>query len=477
MILFFEELMNFTGRWHPVMVHLPIGMLVIACVLALFSRKENYKNIGPAISLSLLFGSVAAILACFTGYLLSLQGGYEQDTLNFHQWLGLAVAAISLFLYFLYKEGIRNSFIEKFKSKRVAILFLMFILIGITGHFGGTLTHGKGYFKDALPTAIKRAVGIEDASEEPVLLTNVQQAQVYSGIIQPILKQRCQSCHGEKKQEGGFALHDQAHLLKGGDGGTVLVANDLEKSELYARLILPEGHKKRMPPKGRKPITAEQIKLIGWWVKEGADFAKKSSDLAQTAEIKEILGKLEKGSEPTSPFEELPEAKKLPADFVQQLQAKGIKVLPIASTSEYVTINAINYPEFKDQDLKDLLKIKDNIVQLKLGNTAITDQSLKMMAEFPNLMKLHLENTKITDLGLEHLNGHPALSYLNLFAVPVTDKGLEKLNKMPKLKQIYAYQTKATLVSVENLKKIAKHVVLDTGSYQLPFLASDTVRF
>lgn len=477
MMLFFEELMNFTGRWHPVMVHLPIGMLVIACVLALFSRKENYKNIGPAISLSLLFGSVAAIFACFTGYLLSLQGGYEQDTLNFHQWLGLAVAAISLFLYFLYKEGVRNSFIEKFKSKRVTLLFLMFILIGITGHFGGTLTHGKGYFKDALPTAIKTVVGIEDASEEPVLLTNVQQAQVYSGIIQPILKQRCQSCHGEKKQEGGFALHDQAHLLKGGDGGTVLVGNNLEKSELYARLILPEGHKKRMPPKGRKPITAEQIKLIGWWVKEGADFGKKSSDLAQTAEIKEILGKLEKGSEPTSPFEELPEAKKLPADFVQQLQAKGIKVLPIAGNSEYVTINAINYPEFKDQDLKDLLKIKDNIVQLKLGNTAITDQSLKMMAEFPNLMKLHLENTKITDLGLAHLNGHPALSYINLFAVPVTDKGLEKLNKMPKLKQIYAYQTKATLVSVENLRKISKQVLIDTGSYQLPFLASDTVRY
>ncbi|MEJ5090855.1 c-type cytochrome domain-containing protein [Sphingobacterium faecium] len=477
MILFFEELMNFTGRWHPILVHLPIGMLIIAFVMALFSRREHYKNIGPAISLSLLLGSIAAVLACFTGYLLSLQGGYEQETLNFHQWLGLAVAVISLFLYFLYKEGVRYSFMVKLRSYRLLLLFVMFILIGFTGHFGGTLTHGKGYFKDALPSAIKDAVGIEQVSEETVLLTNVQQAQVYSGIIQPILKQRCESCHGEKKKEGGLALHDQAHLLKGGDGGTVLVANDLEKSELYARLILPEGHKKRMPPKGRKPITAEQIKLIGWWVKEGADFGKKSSDLAQTAEIKEILGKLEKGSEPTSPFEELPEAKKLPADFVQQLQAKGIKVLPIASNSEYVAINAINYPEFNDQDLKDLLKIKDNIVQLKLGNTVITDQGLKMITEFPNLMKLHLENTKITDVGIGYLNGHPALSYINLFAVPVTDKGLEKLNKMPKLKQIYAYQTKATLNGVENLKKIAKQVVLDTGSYQLPFLASDTVRF
>ncbi|UZJ63812.1 hypothetical protein OKW96_15475 [Sphingobacterium sp. KU25419] len=127
------------------------------------------------------------------------------------------------------------------------------------------------------------------------------------------------------------------------------------------------------------------------------------------------------------------------------MQAKGIKVLPIASNSEYVAINAINYPEFNDQDLKDLLKIKDNIVQLKLGNTVITDQGLKMITEFPNLMKLHLENTKITDVGIGYLNGHPALSYINLFAVPVTDKGLEKLNKMPKLKQIYAYQTKATL--------------------------------
>ncbi|KKX50463.1 hypothetical protein L950_0210160 [Sphingobacterium sp. IITKGP-BTPF85] len=118
-MLFFEELMNFTGRWHPVLVHFPIGMLVVACVLALFSRKESYKNIGPAISLSLLFGSVAAILACFTGYLLSLQGGYEQDTLNFHQWLGLAVAAISFFYIFY----IRTVFeIHSLKSLNLSVL-------------------------------------------------------------------------------------------------------------------------------------------------------------------------------------------------------------------------------------------------------------------------------------------------------------------------------------------------------------------
>lgn len=477
MMLFFEELMNFTGRWHPLLVHLPIGMLIVACILAAFSRKESYRTIGPAISLSLLLGGVAALLACFTGYLLSLQGGYEQETLDFHQWLGIAVAVISLFLYQLYREGTRYSFIEKIKPYRLLLLFLMFILIAFTGHFGGTLTHGKGYFKDALPTAIKEVVGIEEPIEEMTLLTNVQEAQVYSGIIQPILKQRCVSCHGEKKKEGGLALHDQVHLLKGGDNGTVLVLNDAEKSELYARLILPEGHEGRMPPKGRKPITAEQIKLIGWWVKEGADFGKKTSELVQTAEMKEILAKLEKGSEPTSPFEELPEANKLPTDFVQQLQAKGIKVLPIDKNSEYVVINAINYPEFKDQDLTDLLKIKDNIVQLKLGNTAITDQGLKIIPEFTNLMKLHLEHTQITDDGLTFLAGHQNLRYLNLFAVPVTDKGLEKLNNLPKLNQIYAYQTKVTEASVMNLKKVAKQVMMDTGAYELPFLASDTIRF
>jgi len=478
---FGEELLNFIGRWHPLFVHLPVGMLVIAFVMAIFGRFKRYQYLIPAISFTLLFGVIAAIFASITGYLLSRNGGYDESVLGFHQWLGIAVAICSLITYLLYSEQVKGSTKwNKIRAYRFAFLVIVVMLVGFTGHFGGTLTHGKGYLKDALPTAIKNAVGIQVITDEPPLLEDAQEAQVYQGIIQPILEQRCQSCHGDKKKEGGLALHDMENLLKGGENGKVLTAGDLKQSELYARLILPEGHEGRMPPKGRTPITPEQIKLIAWWIEGGADFKKKAKEIQQPEQIAAILKKLEEGgSEVTTDSElaGLPEAPILPEELIQQLQAKGIKIIPLAKDNDYVLVNAINYPQFSDKDVADLLKFKDNIIQLKLGNTAITDKALQEISTLPVLTKLHLEHTKITDAGLNYLSGHKRLSYINLFGVNITDKGIVSLEGIPTMKQIYAYQTGVTATGVSQVKGKLSKAQLDTGKYTLPSLATDTINY
>lgn len=268
-------------------------------------------------------------------------------------------------------------------------------------------------------------------------IENVQEALVYEAIVAPILKQRCQSCHGERKKEGGLALHSKGAILTGGDGGKVLLAGKMTESELYARLVLPEGHEGRMPPKGRTPISGDQIKLIGWWIAQGASFSGKVSTMQQPAEMKQVLANLEKGkaAELTMEYAELPEAPTLPEDLVKSLQARGIKVLPVAANSNYVVINAINYPEFSAKDMTDLLHIKEHIVQLKLGKTAIKDQDLASMTKMPYLRKLHLEHTKISDEGLKQLKSSPSLAYINLFATNISDAGLDYLAEIKSLKK------------------------------------------
>lgn len=475
---FFNELLAFIGRWHPLFVHLPIGMLFLAFIMSWVVRYEKYSAISDAIPFTLLLGTIAALMASVTGYLLSLDGGYELETLNLHKWLGIAVALLSLFVYLLYREGLDIDFIHRVKPYRFFVFTVIIILLGLTGHYGGTLTHGKGYLKEALPTVIKNAVGITSVDDMQIPpLDDAQEALVYEEIVHPILAQRCQSCHGAKKQEGGLALHDKASLLKGGEDGFVLTAGDLEKSELYARLILPVGHERRMPPKGRKPITNEQIKLIGWWISTGAKFDSKAKDLEQTDDVIAALKLLEEGgeSEAESEYAYFPEAIKLPEDVVQKLQAKGIKVLPIADNNHYVVINTINYPQFSDQDLLDLLSFKDNIVQLKIGNSSITNSSLEQIATFPYLLKLHLEHTAITDEGLKLLKGHERLKYINLFGANVSDEGMTALRDIPNLKHIYAYQTKVSMHGVDAIRKGLPTVRIDTGQYVLPFLDTDTI--
>ncbi|WP_140938637.1 c-type cytochrome domain-containing protein [Sphingobacterium lumbrici] len=477
-MMFFEELSTFIGRWHPLLVHLPIGMLVLAFAMALATRFDKSRDYQAAICFTLLLGAIAAVFAGITGYLLSRNGGYEADVLNFHQWLGIAVGIVSFLTFFLYRDTTSvRTWLVKIRKQRFWFLFVIVVLLGFTGHYGGTLTHGKGYIKDALPTGIKNALRIANPEEETLTLENAQEAIVYEGIIQPILTQRCQSCHGDKKQEGGLRLHTRENLLKGGENGVVLRNGDATKSELYARLILPEGHKGRMPPKGRTPITPDQIKLIAWWIETGADFNKKAKELKQSDEILAILQKLESGAEvqESSLFAGLPEAPPLPEEKIRNWQAKGIKVMPVATDNNFVMINAINYPQFNDDDLKDLLQIKDNIVQLKIGSTAVTDAGMKFVMELPVLIRLHVEHTVISDAGLAQLKGLKNLEYINLVGSKVTADGLASLAAIPTLKHVYAFQTQ--MVVSTKLGKGNEDMKLDTGSYRLPFLDSDTVRY
>lgn len=474
-MIFLEELGSFIGRFHPILVHLPIGMLVIAFMMALAEKLNKNANYNQAIRFSLLLGSIAAVFAGITGYLLSRNGGYEADVLDFHQWLGIAVSVFSLFTYWLYKtDGKSSSRFNKIRSQKFVLLLVIVLLIGFTGHYGGTLTHGKGYIKDAVPTNIKAFLGIKAEEEEIAVLENVQEAQVYQEVIHPILKARCQSCHGEKKKEGGFALHSQENLLKGGDSGSLLSKGSKEKSELYARLILPEGHEDRMPPKGRTPITENQIKLIAWWIDSGLDFEKKVKEISQSEEIAGILKKLESADDEGDVemlYANLPEAPSLPENKINAWQAKGIKIMPISENNNYVVINAINYPELSDKDIDELMEIKDNIVQLKLGHTDITDNSLVKIASLPNLIRLHLEYSQITDKGLENLSDAKQLNYVNLVGTKITESGLSHLEGIKSLQHIYAFQTGGKFDSQKSNSKI------DTGNYTLPFLESDTVKY
>ena len=67
----------------------------------------------------------------------------------------------------------------------------------------------------------------------PVLsMADAEGDQFFEKQVRPILVQRCQECHGEKKQKGGLRTDSLAHLKSGGDTGPALVPGDPEKSPI-----------------------------------------------------------------------------------------------------------------------------------------------------------------------------------------------------------------------------------------------------
>jgi ankyrin repeat protein len=88
--------------------------------------------------------------------------------------------------------------------------------------------------------------------------------------VQPILAQKCYSCHGPKQQQSGLRLDDRQSALRGGDYGPVIVPGKSAESKLILRLVSGDGGM-QMPPTGALP--AEDIGILRAWIDQGGEFA------------------------------------------------------------------------------------------------------------------------------------------------------------------------------------------------------------
>lgn len=129
---------EFIGHFHPALVHLPIGILLIALLLIWLSKKPKYNISHDVIKIVLLAGVLSALLSCITGYVLSTTDDYEKPIVMWHMWMGICVAIVSMLLYM---KQARNEFDFIYKLLAVVLLILIFV----TGFLGGLLSHDWDY--------------------------------------------------------------------------------------------------------------------------------------------------------------------------------------------------------------------------------------------------------------------------------------------------------------------------------------------
>lgn len=449
------------GRFHPVIVHLPIGILLIAVLFYFLSTKQKFAALQPAVKYSLLIGTIAAALSCITGFLLQQNGEYDASVVSKHQWLGIVLTVLSAIAYYV---------AERKSNWLKWILPVIALLITITGHLGGTLTHGEGYL-------FSSSGGNSNATIKP--LANVQQAVVYTDIVQPILQTKCYSCHSTSKQKGKLRLDEPSFILQGGESGKAVVPSNISESEMIKRILLPESNEDHMPPKSKPQLTKAQVQLLHWWVSSGADFTKKTSELNQPAEIKTYLVALQTGAEkpntntvatdiPAAPIEKAPDS------IVQQLRKMNVAVSPVSQQSNYLSISFITTDTVSDAHLRLLQALSKHIVWLKLSSSKVSDVQMNGIAKLTNLTRLSLDNTAVTDKGIVPLKGLLQLQYLNLSFSKVTEQGVQSLGELKNLKQLFLYHTNISPAGYDAIKKILPNAAVDTGGYKVEFRASDT---
>lgn len=420
-----------------------------------------------AVPTVLLWGTITSAISCLTGYLLSISDDYDKTIVSWHLWMALSLLFVS---FLLYLKVLNKQFAINKRLLSVSLL----LLIGITGHLGGSLTHGSDY----LTKPFKDIFYIDSTANTTIQpIANVPEAIAYDEVVRPILQTKCFSCHNSTKQKGGLRMDEPASLMKGGKDGKVIEAGNAEISEMIQRLMLPTDNDKHMPPKEKPQPTESQVALLHWWINNGADFTRKVKAMQQTGNIKSILAALQQPAkvikkEPADIPVELVE--KADEKILAQLKARSISILPVAQNSNYLAANFITSNVVAIDDLQLLASVKKQLVWLKLENTNIGDNTSADLARLTNLTRLNIANTQLTDKGIAQLASLSKLQYLNLTGTKVSLAGLMYLKSLAKLQNIYLYQSSIKAPDYAHLKKLFPLAVIDTGGYYVPTLAADT---
>ncbi len=423
--------LQFVGRFHPLLVHLPIGLIVLVPVL------EIGGNSRPALREAAVFvlgvAAAACLLTLMLGYLLAYGSGETGITVTRHMWGGIVLT-----LEVLCCALARSSFATISSSRTYSLLLVVTVLtLVFTAHQGGSLTHGGDYLTRYMPVRLGRLLGatVTDATRGN---------SFYSNRIHPIFDANCVVCHGAEKSKGGLRLDSYPSLMQGGKDGSVIHSGHPETSMLLERVTLPSSDHHFMPAEGRAPLKDTEIAWLRAWIRDGA------SPVATTvAGVSLPTEPLEPALQPVGDYSALR------VEIQQMKQAQGAKLVPVSTKpSDGLILQTVDIAgSFGDAQLARFQRFAPYIVEAELARTAVTDASFDTLSKFTHLRALHLEGTAVTGSGLAKLAGLSQLSYLNMSETKVTPSAVEALKTMPNLRHVYLFNTPAQVPATGAIQK------------------------
>ncbi len=436
-----EKTLLFIGRFHPLVVHLPIGFLAALAVLQVLQWILR-GHFGPATRVLLWLCALSAIASTAVGTLLAWPGGYNEHLLGDHRWFGIgtSVACVWMLLVHHWKGFVG-------RALYALLLVASLSLLGATGHYGGSLTHGEDYLTAYLPVALGGA-----PEPAPVDKGTKEDAAIFVAAIQPIIEAKCVECHNPSKSNGNLRMDSLDLLLAGGKHGPSLQAGDAAASLMIERANLPLDNEEHMPPKGKPQLTDAELELLSWWIDRGA---KERLPLTDDLPPKDALALLEKDlgfpvSDPELPMLTWQEVSTVGAPLAK-VPYLAVRRVSMDSPAVNVFIGA----EAPDPDalISKLAPIKANIVLLDAGKTTLTSAAIPEIAGFLNLEELRLHETSTTDEDVAKLAPLRKLAKINLNGTEVTDRSVDFLTKLPNIVQLAAWDTTVSPVAAESFIK------------------------
>jgi len=234
------QLTLFFGRFHPLAVHLPIGiLLLVAAAEGLTLAPRLRTRVDPTLPIVLPALMVAAVGSFGLGQLLAQGGGFPSKLVDTHRTLALFAVLGTAACFVAFRQHARSTSPLSRAGYRVCLAATVGVL-SLGAHHGGSITRGEGYLTKYAPGPIRRWLGEEDKPPKDTdESAKRSEPLVWADVVMPILRDRCVECHGTEQTKGGLRLDSLEQLLKGGDGGPALVVGNGKSSPLVVRMKLP----------------------------------------------------------------------------------------------------------------------------------------------------------------------------------------------------------------------------------------------
>ena len=493
----------FLGRFHVLVLHLPLGILTLAVALEILTRFKPFQFLKVALAPTWIAGALSALATVALGYMHASEDSFQDmPAVEMHRWAGVTLCAVTCIIALLRTrmlpaptwpkwagpEGVfapvyrtiqpvfaPGSRLDKGYDKLwIAPVAVIVCLMVITGHLGGNLTHGDTYLVQYAPGPIRMLAGLPANAGPRPKPKDLASADLFLDVVQPALDQRCSGCHNNSKKSGGFSVATYDTLMKGGNKGPVIVAGNLAGSDLFHRVNLAPDSNDFMPKDGKTPLNKNEIAAVGAWIQAGAPKTALVGGLklasADANAIQAVIGAQGGGGNDDSvAFTPEPGEAPLPvvaeADkaAVAKVVGESFIVRKVAKNSNLVDVDYASLKPVTPEMVADLSKFGPNIMRLNLRHAGMTDAEVKTIASFTNLRTLRLEANPITDAGAKDIATLKAMTYLNLTNTKVTDAGFDALSALPNLHRMYVWGTTITPTAVSKVKAERKDMLLYAG--------------
>jgi len=147
-----SSIIQYMGRFHPVLVHFPIALAIISVlaeILFIILKSSFFRN---AARFSILFAAIFSIPAVLVGWATGLNATYPEiygDTgvmlLSLHKWIGTLASIFIIASSFFSEVAWRTKQPSWTLIYRISLV-ISAALVSLAGHFAGLMIYGQNHF-------------------------------------------------------------------------------------------------------------------------------------------------------------------------------------------------------------------------------------------------------------------------------------------------------------------------------------------